>query len=79
MKERTLCYICGEDIVKGYVTKGDDEHYYCAKCLIDLNRWKNHLEILYRRKKELEEQLNEINLVLENEKERLLNEYKKST
>jgi len=71
MKERTLCEICGEDIVKGYMTEKEG-HYYCAKCLVDLNRWKSHIEILFSRKKELEEQLEEINRVIEDEKNRLL-------
>ena len=76
MKERTFCEICGEDIVKGYMTEKEG-HYYCAKCLIDLNRWKEYIEILFSRKKELEEQLIEINTIIENEKKRLLNNYRK--
>ena len=44
------CKICKEPIKKCYLTEGSDGNYYCAKCLIDLNRKIEYNEILKRRK-----------------------------
>jgi hypothetical protein len=62
------CKICKEPIKKCYLTEGRDGNYYCAKCLIDLNRKIEYNEILKRRKIELKRQLIEIEFELEEER-----------
>lgn len=54
MKERTLCYICGTDIVIGEMTLWKDGNYYCACCQIDLNRQIEFDKIINNRKKRVE-------------------------
>jgi len=63
MKERTLCFICGTDIVKGYMTRWKDNNYYCVNCQIDLNRELEYNQIIENRKKELREQLQELEMI----------------
>jgi len=65
MKERTFCLICGTDIVIGDMTRWKDNNYYCANCQIDLNRKLDYDKIIDNRKRELEEQLEEINKLKE--------------
>jgi len=66
MKKRTLCELCGEDIAEGYMTEYKNTgHYLCAKCMIDVNRGIEQLKILQNRKKELMEQLQELEIEIE--------------
>ncbi len=60
IKERGFCKICWEPIKKGYLTQGKDGEYYCAKCLIDLNREIEFINVLKKRRNELKKQLFEI-------------------
>jgi len=62
------CYICGEPIKKGYLTQGHDGNYYCAKCLIDLNRKIEIKIIMQRRKYELKKELIDLEIELGEEK-----------
>lgn len=64
IKEEGNCKVCGEPIKKCYLTRGKDGNYYCAKCLIDLNRELDYERILKRRKKELKKQLTDIEIEL---------------
>ena len=64
IKERGYCKICREPIKKGYLTQGKNGDYYCAKCLIDLNREIEFENVLKRRKNELKKQLLEIEFEL---------------
>lgn len=59
-KERGYCKICREPIKKGYLTHGNDGNYYCAKCLIDLNREIEFENIIKKRRDELKKQLLDI-------------------
>lgn len=63
-EEYTQCEICGEEIKKGYMTQWRDGKYYCINCQVDLNNKIKHENILQRRKYELMDQLNEIQIEL---------------
>jgi uncharacterized Zn finger protein (UPF0148 family) len=67
MKERILCFLCREDIAKGDMTRWKDGKYYCCNCQIDLNRKLEYDKIIEKRKKELREQLDELENNLDNE------------
>jgi len=58
------CEICSEPIVKGDITKYKDGKYLCAMCQIYLNRKMDLIEILYKRKEELLNQIGEIEVEL---------------
>lgn len=61
MKIRGNCEICKEPIVLGDMTLHKTEQYLCCNCQIDLNKGIKSKEILRRRRKEIMEQLSELN------------------
>lgn len=60
MKIKGNCEICKEPIVLGDMTLHKTGVYLCANCQIDLNRGIEIKEIYRKRRKEIMEQLSEI-------------------
>ena len=67
MKVRGNCEICLEPIVLGDMTLHKSGKYLCVNCQIDLNNEIEVKEIYRRRRKELLNQLSEINRELNND------------
>ena len=65
MKIRGRCKICKEPIVLGDLTLHKSGQYLCCNCQIDLNKEVEFKEVLRRRRKEIMEQLYELNKELD--------------
>jgi len=65
MKVRGNCEICKEPIVLGDMTLYESGQYLCCNCQIDLNKGIELKEVYRKRRREIMEQLSELNMELD--------------